>query len=159
MRIEIYYESKSGNGKKAMTKLAEILMARGAMVGIHHLKEVKPKSVPQADVYVFSSPTRIGRPIATMRRFAKKVVLPPNTKYAVVATYLAPQPDKKTGKIPTEEELAKYRRNIQIMDEMLGRKGEKLAELSLFVRGMKGPMEEGWESKLEEFADKLISKR
>jgi flavodoxin len=158
MKVEIYYESKSGNGRIAMTKLGEVLSARGATVGVHHVSEAKPKELPQADLYVFSSPTRIGKPIGSMRRFAKKAKLPSGAKYAVVATYMEAQPDKKTGQMPTAEETAKFRRNIQMMDERLSGKGTKVADLSLMVKGMKGPLEDGWEAKLAAFADRLMGK-
>ena len=52
----------------------------------------------------------MGKPIGGMRRFLKKVGLPAGTKYAILTTELAPQPDKKTGRVPTEQEMAKWQR-------------------------------------------------
>jgi len=158
MRIEIIYESKSGNGRQAMTRLGEILSSNGNEVKVHHVKEVKAKELPAADLYVFSSPTRIGKPIGSMRRFTKKAILPSGAKYALAATYGEATPNKKTGQMPTEEELRKYRRNIEIMDEGLRGKGSKVAELRLFVKGMKGPLEDGWGSKVAAFAEEIQAK-
>lgn len=59
---------------------------------------------------IFSSPGRMGRPIGSMRRFLKKASLPAGAKYAILATEMAPAPDKKTGKMPTPEEIAKWQK-------------------------------------------------
>ncbi len=48
----------------------------------------------------------MGKPIGGMRRFLKAVKLPVGTRYAILTTEAAPRPDKKTGRMPTEEELA-----------------------------------------------------
>ena len=50
----------------------------------------------------------MGRPIGGMRRFLKKVRLPAGTKYAILTTEMTPKPGKKTGRVPTEEELTKW---------------------------------------------------
>ena len=91
-----------------------------------------------------------------MRRFLKKVKLPPGTRYAVLTTEAAPKPDKKTGRMPTEEELAKWQRVRPIMNEILQGKGlVKVAEDKVFVTGLKGPLEEGWRQKVEAFASRI----
>jgi hypothetical protein len=64
-----------------------------------------------------------GKPIGDMRRALKKVKLPAGTRYAILTTEGEPQPDRKTGRIPTEEELAKRQRVIPIMNEILQGKG------------------------------------
>ena len=48
----------------------------------------------------------MGKPIGGMRRFLKAVKLPAGTRYAILTTEAAPRPDKKTGRMPTEDELA-----------------------------------------------------
>jgi hypothetical protein len=52
----------------------------------------------------------MGGPIGGMRRFLKNVTLPAGTGYAILTTEAAPKPDKKAGRVPTEEELAKWQR-------------------------------------------------
>ena len=42
-----------------------------------------------------------------MRRFLKRVSVPAGTRYALLTTEVMPKPDKKTGRLPTEDELAK----------------------------------------------------
>jgi hypothetical protein len=52
------------------------MAAKGVTVHVHHIREARPKELPPADLYLFSSPARFGKPIGSMRRFPKKVELP-----------------------------------------------------------------------------------
>lgn len=157
MKVELYHSSKYGNGARVAEEFREIMGTKGNQVNIHHIKEVKPKQLAQADLYVFISPTRLGKPLGGMRRFLSKMDLSSGTKYALIATHGAPVPDKKTGKMPTEEEIEKYQRTIPIMDEILEPKGMvKVADVKIYVTGLKGPLEEGWRENLEAFTDRII---
>jgi hypothetical protein len=90
----------------------------------------------------------MGKPIGGIRRFLKHVSLPTGTKYAILTTEGAPQPDKKTGRMPTDEEMARWQRVISIMNDLLQEKGlVKAAEGKVLVSGLKGPLEEGWQKK------------
>jgi hypothetical protein len=52
--------------------------------------------------------------------------------------------------MPTEEEQAKWQRVIPVMNEILLGKGlVKVAEGKILVTGLKGPLEEGWQEKVE----------
>jgi hypothetical protein len=99
---------KYGNGARVAEEFNGRMAARMVEVSIHHVRESDPKALPTADLYVFSSPGRIGKPIGRARRFLKKVNLPEGTKYALLTTEGAPQPDKKTGQMTTEEAQAKW---------------------------------------------------
>ncbi|MEM2838586.1 MAG: hypothetical protein QW505_00270 [Thermoplasmata archaeon] len=157
MKIEYYHASKYGNGAMVAEEFKKIMLSKGITVNVHHIRDAKPKEVPSADLYVFSSPGRIGKPIGSMRRFLKKVQLPLGTKYAILTTEGAPRPNKKTGKMPTEEELARYQRVRPIMNEILQSKGLKnIAEDRILVTGIKGPLEEGWQKKVEAFAESIL---
>jgi hypothetical protein len=91
-----------------------------------------------------------------MRRFLKKLRLPAGTRYAILTTEMAPQPDKKTGQIPTEEEQARWQRVRPIMNELLQAAGlVKVAEDKVLVTGLKGPLEEGWQNKVAAFAARV----
>jgi multimeric flavodoxin WrbA len=156
MRIEYFHASKYGNGAMVAEEFKKLMGAKGVTVNVHHIRDARPKELQQADLYVFSSPGRLGKPIGSMRRFLKNVRLPSRTKYAIMTTQGAPMPNKKTGKMPTEEEQAKWQRVIPIMNELLQAKGlQKVAEDKVLVTGMKGPLEEGWQKKVEEFAAKI----
>jgi hypothetical protein len=132
------------------------MAARGVAVDVHHIKEARPREIPPADLYLFSSPGRMGKPIGRVRSFLKKAALPAGTRYAVLTTEGAPRPDKKTGRVPTDEELARWQRVIPIMNELLQAKGlVKVADGKVLVTRMKGPLEEGWQKKVEAFAARI----
>ncbi len=159
MRIEYLHASKFGNGAAVAAEFRTRMATRGATVEIHHIREVKPAELSPSDLYVFSSPGRMGRPIGAMRRFLKKVKLPAGTPYAVLTTEMAPKPDKKTGRMPTEDELARWQRVRSIMNEILQGKGlVRLADDAVHVTGMKGPLEQGWQEKVEAFAALIASR-
>lgn len=156
MEIEYLHASKFGNGATVATEFREQMAAKGIAVDIHHIREVRPTAVPQADLYVFSSPGRMGRPIGRMNRFLKKVNLPAGTRYALLTTEAVPRPDKKTGRIPTEQELAKSQRVRPIMNEILQGKGlVEVAEEKVHVTGIKGPLEAGWQEKVKAFVERI----
>jgi multimeric flavodoxin WrbA len=157
MNIAYYHASKFGNGAMAAEEFKKIMAARGITVSVQHIRDANPKDLPQADLYVFSSPGRMGKPKGSVRRFLSKVSLEPGTRYAILTTQGAPKPDKKTGKMPTQEELDRWERIIPIMNELLEAKGlKKVAEGAVWVTGLKGPLEEGWQHKVAAFADQVM---
>jgi len=114
--------------------------------------------LPAADLYVFSSPGRIGKPKGNARRFLRKAILEPGTRFAILTTQGAPKPDKKTGELPTQEEQDRWERVIPIMNELLAAKGlTNVAEGAVLVTGIKGPLEEGWQNKVTAFADQIMA--
>jgi len=155
MKIEYYHASKYGNGAKVADEFKRQLAAKGVTVNVHHVRNAKPKEMPPAELYVFSSPGRFGKPIGDMRHFLKKTNLPAGTKYAAIVTELRPKPD--SGKrLPTEEELGKCQRVLPIMNQLLqGKNLVKVAEGKIFVTGLKGPLEEGWQKKVQAFASQI----
>ena len=156
MIIEYFHASKFGNGAIVAEEFKRQVVAKGVTVNVHHIREVRPKELGPADLYLFSSPGRMGKPIGTMRRFLKDVSLPPGTQYAILTTELASKPNKKTGRMPTEEELTKWQRVRPIMSEILQRKGlSEVVEDKILVMAMKGPLEEGWQKKVEAFVGRL----
>ena len=90
MKIEYFHASVYGNGIMVAEEFEKHMAAKGVTVTVRHVKEVTPNELPPADLYLFSSPGRFGKPIGDMRRFLKKVRLPAGTKYAILATGLAP---------------------------------------------------------------------
>jgi len=156
MKIEYFHASKHGNGARIAEEFQRQLAAKGVTVNVHHVKKIKPKEIPPADLYVFSSPGRFGKPIGDMRGFLKKANLASETKYALLVTELAPEPDKAIRIPTTEEELGKCQRVIPVMNEMLQKKGlVKVAEGKIFVTGIKGPLEANWQKEVEAFASRI----
>lgn len=156
MNIEYFHASKFGNGAKVAAEFQRGMAARSITVNLHHIDGVRPTHLPPADLYLFSSPGRMGKPIRKMRRFLKKLSLPAGTRYALLTTEGAPRPNKKTGQLPTAAEQEKWQRVRPIMNEILESKGlVKVAEDCVFVTGLRGPLEEGWEQKVANFESAL----
>ena len=155
MRIQYVHASKFGNGARVAEYFAREMAARGVIVAVDHVRDVDPAQMGDADMYLFSSPGRMGRPIRSMRRFLKAVRLSAGTRYAILTTEMAPRPDKD-GRMPTEEEICRRQRVRPMMNELLGAKGlVKVEEGVLYVTDLKGPLEEGWEEKVRNFAMRL----
>jgi len=160
MKIEYFHASKFGNGARVAEEFRAQMAARGAPVNLHHIGDAMPKELPPADLYLFSSPGRMGKPPGSVRHFLKKVELPTGSRYALLTTEMAPKPDKRTGQMPTEQELAKWQRVRPIMNEILQEKGfVNIAEEKVYVTGMQGPLEEGWQDKVEAFATRIAASR
>jgi menaquinone-dependent protoporphyrinogen IX oxidase len=158
MKIEYLHASKFGNGEMVAAEFERQMAAEGVHVDVHHIREVKATQLSPADLYVFSSPGRIGKPIGGMRRFLRKVKLAPGTPYAILTTEARPKPVKKTGRMPTEEELAKHQRVRPIMNEILRGKGlVNVAEDKIHVTGLKGPLEDGWQVKVDAFVNRIAT--
>jgi hypothetical protein len=156
LKIEYFHASRFGNGAMVAEEFQKQMAAKGITVNVHHIRNARPREIPPADLYLFSAPGRMGKPIGGMRSFLKKAMLPAGAEYAILTTEGAPQPDRKTGRMPTEEEQAKWQRIIPIMNSMLQGKGlVKIAEGKILVKGLKGPLEEGWQKKVEAFASQI----
>jgi hypothetical protein len=158
MQIAYFHASKFGNGARVAGEFARVMGEKGSSVEVRHIADADPEALAPADLYVFSSPGRMGRPLRGVRRFLADVRLPAGTRYALLTTEMAPRPDKKTGKLPTEDEIARWQHVRPIMNELLQAKGlVKVAEEKVHVLAMKGPLEEGWEAKVAAFATTLAA--
>jgi menaquinone-dependent protoporphyrinogen IX oxidase len=146
MAIEYVHASKYGNGAAVAAKFQIQMAARGVVVNVHHVRELRPMALPPADLYVFSSPGRIGKPIRSMRRFLGRAALPAGTRYAILSTEVAAKPERA----PTRQRVR------PIMNEILEAKGlVNIAEETILVTGLKGPLEDGWQDKVRAFADRI----
>jgi len=155
MKIEYLHASKYGNGAMVAEEFSRQMAGKGVTVDVHHIREARPKALPPADLYLFSSPARFDKPIGSVRRFLNKVELPAGTKYAILTTEAAPYPDRP-GYKPSEEQMARWSRVRPIMNEILQRKGlVGVAEGKVLVTSVKGPLEEGWQQKVEAFAARI----
>lgn len=76
MKIEYLHASTFGNGAAVAEEFSKQMAAKGVTVHVQHIRKAKPKKLPPADLYLFSSPARFGKPIRGMRRFLKKVSCP-----------------------------------------------------------------------------------
>ena len=158
MKVVYVHASKYGNGARVADEFRSRMATHDIAVETHHVDDVEPEAIAPADLYVFSSPGRMGRPVRSIRHFLKDVRLPRGTRYALLTTEMAPQPNKKTGVVPTEEEICRFQHVRPIMIEILQHKGlVKLAEEKVYVTDLKGPLEDGWQAKVDAFADLLAA--
>ena len=54
MTIEYLHASKFGNGAMVAEEFKQQMATRGVVVDVHHIREITPKALPSADLYVFS---------------------------------------------------------------------------------------------------------
>lgn len=146
MNIHIIYESKYGNGKEAMTYLDNILRKKGYSVQLMSIHEIKPHLLPESELYIFSAPNAFGKIVRSMRKFLEKIEIKKSSShYILVNTCLNPASTQDKG--------------LEQMEEILQTKNiSKLSEgLKLKVMAIKGPLESGYEKKLDEFAQTIQS--
>ncbi|HUV25593.1 MAG TPA: flavodoxin domain-containing protein [Methanomassiliicoccales archaeon] len=145
-KISISYLSKYGNGKMAMEKLSDLLSEYGHDVSISSVTDITPDQIPKSDIYVFSTSVHAGKPPGKMRKFVGKLSRE-GGKYALVVTHL-PEPKAKTPR---------WKKTEGIMNEALQTAGLTPASecLSLEVKGIKGPLEDGWEDKIKDLAESI----
>jgi len=144
MKVFIVYESKYGNGKKCVEYLQSVINKKGHDVRSFSIYEIKPGSLPKPDLYIFSSPTHMSGPTWKMKRFLKKLgANQTGVKYSLMTTHMAPEIEINT---------------FQVMENILHSKGLKKIpqELRIKVSGMKGPLESGYEKKIDEFVDSVF---
>lgn len=145
MKVCIAYESKYGNGKKCVEHLQSVVSKKGHDVETFSIHEIKVNSLPQADFYVFSAPTHIGGLPRKMKKFLSNLeIKQEGVKYALMATHMT----SKT-------------RVLQIMEGLLQSKNiSKVSDgLKIKVTGMKGPLENGYEEKLDAFAKDIFGEK
>jgi flavodoxin len=141
MKIAIIYFSKFGNNKISSEKLSFLLQERGAETEIFSAADKLPKE-SDADLFVFSSPTRMGNPPGKIKKAVTKLSPKTGAGYAVVNTCAGAEQTK----VPVV---------LGGLAEEAGLK--KAAEgLLLIITDMKGPLEEGYEEKLKSFAGELL---
>ncbi|MCX6660937.1 MAG: hypothetical protein NTY91_00115 [Euryarchaeota archaeon] len=146
MNISIIYESKYGNGKEAMTYLGNSLKKKGYSVQLASIHETDPHLLPESNLYIFSAPNAFGKIVRSMRKFLDKIERKNSTAhYILVNTCLNPSSSQDKG--------------LEQMEEILQKKNiSKLSEgLKLKVMKIKGPLEPGYEKKLDEFAQTIQS--
>ena len=141
MKIGIIYASWFGNGKKLVEKLAEILVEKHHDVMLFSLMEKSAGMVPDADLYIFSSPTRKFSLPGNVKDFITAFIPPRSgTQYALMTTYMDP---RTIG--------------LKKMQALLDSKGMLKAAEDCRIKalGLKGPLENGHDEKLLAFANGL----
>ncbi len=141
MKYVIIYWSRYGNGKKIVNSLATSLQKKSAETQIFKTEETNPTAMPEADTYIFSAPTEAFSIQRDMKTFMKNLQGTENKKYALINTHgMKKNTLHKMEKILTKKNMIK----VADIDFKVGdnaKTGDGLTE--------------GWETKLNEFAEKL----
>jgi len=143
MDVVIAYSSKFGNGKRCVNELKGLLEDDGLKVKVFSIAETKPEKLPEAGLYVFSSPVRQFMLPRETRTFLKGFIpQQKGARYALMTTHGLAKP------------LA-----FKKMKRLLKRKGLKHVtnDFNAKVVGAEGPLEDGYSKKIESFAKEISS--
>ena len=144
MKINIIYASLFGNGKKVIEELAEILIEKKQDVKLFSIMEKINDKIPEADLYIFSSPTRRFSLPANVREFITGFIpLKSQASYALMTTYMDPRT------------IA-----LKKMESVLNSKGmlKAVNDFKVKALGLRGLLENGYREKLRVFAEEIITK-
>ena len=143
MKINIFYASWFGNGKKVVEELAEMLLKKNQDVKLFSIMEkIQAMIIPEADFYIFSSPTRKFSLPANVKDFISSFTPPKSqARYALMTTYMDPRT------------IA-----LKKMEAILNSKDMLKAAGDFKVRslGLKGPLETGYSEKLKAFTEEIV---
>ena len=141
MKYVIVYWSRYGNGKKIVTTLADKLKKKDIETQLFTTDEANPTSMPEADLYIFSTPTEAFRVQKNMRTFMKGLSSVEGKKYGIINTH-----GMDRNWLGSMEKLLSKKHMIKVagVDFKVGKTNEN--ELGLL---------DNWEAKLDEFAQKL----
>ncbi len=141
MNVNIIYDSKYGNGEKLCKYVKNALEEKEHDAGLYFVRDIKVKDLPRADFYTISAPTHIGSAPWKVKRYIKKIS-DEGAKYTLITTCL------------DEESKA-----IEKMRKKLSGTGLKEVGdgLRIKVEGMKGPLEEGYKEKVDDYLDEILS--
>jgi len=141
MDYVIVYWSRYGNGKRVVEKLQTKLQEKGANAQVFKTDEADPKSLPEADTYIFSAPAEAFNVQKNMRSFMKNLENMDDKKFAIINTH-------------------GLKRNwLKKMDKLLSKKNmQKIAEVDFQVgkdASSGNALMQGWENKIQDFAEKI----
>lgn len=142
MKINILYASWFGNGKKVVEELAGILSKKNHEVKVFSIMEKPAGIIPEADLYIFSAPTRKFDLPVNVKDFIGSFI-PPKSQahYALMTTYL----DPRTIGLKKIETILNSKGMLKVANDF------KVRSL-----GLKGPLKEGFSKRLADFADEIV---
>ena len=148
MKVAIAFQSSYGHNKAIADYLCQALESRGHIAASFDVKKSSPAEMAGFDLFLFSSPTHIGRAPRRMRAFLKGTVEKEAGKpYGLICTKLP------AGAGPSHETVT-----LESMQDILRGDMNHLDSLSLDSLKIKGPLREGFEEKLDKFLDDILSK-
>ncbi|UCE45517.1 MAG: hypothetical protein JSU93_01080 [Methanobacteriota archaeon] len=147
--VSIVVESKFGNTAKVAEAIAKSLMDSGfGEVKVSRISEADAGSSAQADVILIGSPNHVGGPTRTVKKFMKAMSKSDlsGKSMAFFDTYIGKDIGKAVRKM--ESDMASRNSRVRIVSP----------GLSLRVKSMKGPLDEGEIDKADEFVRALSAK-
>ena len=75
MKIEYFHASKYGNGAMVAQEFKTIMSAEHDVVNVQHIRDAHAKTMPPADLYVFSWVRLFWSEVAVVLRVCDSVVL------------------------------------------------------------------------------------
>ena len=138
MKYAIVYWSRYGNGKKIVDRLATKLPGETQIL---KTDEADPTSMPEADFYIFYSPTEAFRVQRNMRSFMKGIKGMEGKKYGLINTH-----SMDRNWLDSMEKYLSKKKMVKVagVDFKVG----KEANTGDALPG-------GWEAEVDEFASKL----
>ncbi len=144
-RAAVVYDSKWGNTQQVAAEIAAGIREAGAQADLIQVRQATPENLAGYDAILIGSPNHFGTATAGIRRLINRLGRP------VLAGRLVTFFDTC---LPREELKAARR-----MEQRARRKAPGLAvvapELSVRVRGMKGPLREGELEKARGFGQRV----
>ena len=141
MNCAIIYWLRYGNGKRIVEYLSENIKSKDSKIKVFKTDEANPSSMPEADLYIFSSPTEAFNIQKNMRNLMKKIENMDGKKYGIINTH------------------GMNRDWLKKMEKLLSKKNmEKIAEVDFQVgkdANSGNGLMDGWESKVDNFIKDL----
>jgi flavodoxin len=141
MKYTIVYWSRYGHNKKIVNYLEEKLKEKKSETQILTTDEADPKSLPEADFYIFSAAAEAFNLQRNMKTFMKNLEGVNGKKYGIINTH------------------AMDKDRLYKMEKLLSKKNMiKVADVDFKVgKDIKSgnALPDGWNSKIDEFIEKL----
>jgi len=141
MKYTIVYWSRYGHNKKIVNYLSDKLKEKKAETQILTTDEADPRALPEADLYVFSAAAEAFNLQRNMRTFMKNLEGMNGKKYGIINTH-----GMDKNRLPKMEKLLS-KKNMEKVSEVDFKVGKDIKSGNALM--------EGWESKIDKFAEKL----
>jgi flavodoxin len=142
----VVYDTKFGNTKKVAEDIASGIEGEGIEVSLKAVKDTTSNEVTRYDLFVMGAPTHINNPKKDTKKFLKKLKGTDlsNVKFAAFDTRITNAKKGATMKI----------------ESMLTELGAKKLNdsLTVWVSGIKGSLEDGFQEKSKAFGSELGKK-
>lgn len=141
MKYIMIYWSRFGNGEKVVNYISNKLNEKNIETNIFKTNDADPKNLPDADLYIFSTPTEAFNIQRNMRNFIKKIEGMDGKKFGIINTH------------------AMNRNWLNKLEKLLIKKNMKMVagiDFRIGERSQTGDgLLNGWESRADEFIEKL----